>query len=129
LGNTNHKFSRIAVESLDALNNSSAVLMGYDKKLPIAVGSNTKYQEIAFDGFEEYDFFMDQDVCHAPTHLDLEVTSLVTQNESHTGFYSLELPPQEAVITAVEIDCATNAPSLSAVTHHQNRHDYSYRNE
>lgn len=41
------------VENKDALGIYSAALYGYNGKLPIAVGSNTKYEEFAFEGFEE----------------------------------------------------------------------------
>lgn len=44
------------LENKDALNRYSAAVYGYNNTLPVAVGSNTKYKQIAFDNFEDYDF-------------------------------------------------------------------------
>lgn len=41
-------------ENRDVLDIFSSALYGYDGKLPVAVGSNARYQELAYEGFEEY---------------------------------------------------------------------------
>jgi hypothetical protein len=45
-----------AVEEVNALNNSSAALFGYDQSLETAVAANARHNEIAFEGFEDYYF-------------------------------------------------------------------------
>ncbi|HSY76208.1 MAG TPA: hypothetical protein VK890_05090, partial [Bacteroidia bacterium] len=44
------------IEDVDALGRYSSALYGYIKSLPVAVSSNAKFKEIAFDGFEDYGF-------------------------------------------------------------------------
>lgn len=44
------------LENMDPLYRYSAAVFGYNKSIPTAVGSNMQYREIAFDGFEDYDF-------------------------------------------------------------------------
>lgn len=44
------------IENRDALNRFSSALFGYLQSLPVAVASNAQYREIAYDGFEDYDF-------------------------------------------------------------------------
>ncbi len=42
------------IESEDALHRFTAALYGYKETLPIAVGKNTRYLEMNYDGFEDY---------------------------------------------------------------------------
>lgn len=44
------------IENKDALNRYSSALFGYLQSLPVAVASNSQYREIAYDGFEDYNF-------------------------------------------------------------------------
>ncbi|MEQ1625060.1 MAG: hypothetical protein ABL870_10230, partial [Sediminibacterium sp.] len=44
------------VENIDALTRPSAALYRYNNTLPVAVASNAKYTDIAFDNFEDYGF-------------------------------------------------------------------------
>lgn len=44
------------VESIDALGRPSAEVYGYDRKLVTAVGQNAYLHDLAFDGFEDYDY-------------------------------------------------------------------------
>lgn len=44
------------IENRDALNRYSSALFGYLQSLPVAVASNSQYREIAYDGFEDYNF-------------------------------------------------------------------------
>jgi hypothetical protein len=46
----------VDVENKDALNRYTAAIYGFNFSLPIAVGSNAKYRQIAYDGFEEYSY-------------------------------------------------------------------------
>ncbi|MBI1183055.1 hypothetical protein GC194_02195 [bacterium] len=44
------------IESIDALDRPSAEVYGYDRKLVTIVGQNSHHHDLAFDGFEEYDY-------------------------------------------------------------------------
>ncbi len=94
-----------SLEQKDALGNYSAVLIGYDKKLAIAAGANTQYQEMAFDGFEEYDFYADPSICHANYHMNLNASNSLSTTESHTGYYSFHLPAGQVSNKLFSIDC------------------------
>lgn len=47
------------LENRDALDRHSAAQYGYNNTFPVAVGANSEYREIGFDGFEDHKF----DVC------------------------------------------------------------------
>jgi len=80
------------VEDIDALDRYSSALYGYVSSLPVAVASNAKYKDIAFDGFEDYGF---SNSCSSPcdnTHFSyITYISDTTSTEAHTGKYSLKL--------------------------------------
>lgn len=46
----------LELENKDALNRYSSALFGYLQSMPVAVASNTRYWELAYDGFEDYGF-------------------------------------------------------------------------
>ncbi len=48
------------VETVDALQRYGAALFGYQQTLAVAVGQNARKNEIAFDGFEDYDFNLNE---------------------------------------------------------------------
>lgn len=106
-----------ALESKDALDIYSSVVMGYDQKLPIAVASNAAYNEIGFDGFEEYDFldYTDGEGCRAKLHLDLEPSSTgtVVDEKAHTGFKSMKIPSNQNFSITFNIDCFEDTPTPS----------------
>ncbi|SNB23793.1 conserved hypothetical protein [Flavobacterium psychrophilum] len=86
----------VEVENKDALNRYSAAQFGYHYKLPVAVGSNTKYQEIGADNFEDYydDFNSHTYKPHFNFSQGLISNSVyVTDKRSHTGVKSLVVKP------------------------------------
>ncbi len=94
------------VESKDAIGIYSSALLGYDKKLAIAVGSNTKYEEMAFDGFEEYTFYIDNNICHPNYHLNLDAVNNVSDEQAHTGYYSYKVGSNTKVTNVLSFrDC------------------------
>ena len=105
-----------ALENQDALGIYSAALLGYDKKLAIAMGSNTKYQEMAFDGFEEYDYYIDPSICHANYHLDLDAADFITTDEAHTGLYSFRVDPNTTESRSLVLNCYSESPPNSYTT-------------
>ena len=108
--NTNWTFSNkvtefspygMEIESRDALKRYSAAQFGYRYTLPTAIGSNTEYKEIAFDGFEDYDFapLNGNNTNPINPHFGYfdEVLSnnntTITETTSHSGRNSLKVNP------------------------------------
>jgi hypothetical protein len=97
------------VENKDALNRYSAALYGYNNRFPVAVASNTKYSELASDGFEDYDSI----ACTKQSHFDfkaqLKVNEVsVSAKQSHTGRKSLKIEPsKKAVLKKQVVSCST----------------------
>ncbi|SEM14051.1 hypothetical protein SAMN04488505_103489 [Chitinophaga rupis] len=84
------------LESLDALKIPQSQLIGYGYNLPVATAGNANYYEIAFDGFEDYDYLKSIQSplsgCSIPPHFKFEnITggSRITETASHTGTKSL----------------------------------------
>ena len=103
------------IESLDQIHISSSVLYGFNKELgllPSAQAVNAKQREIAFDGFEDYNYFQNAAQNYQETHFDFKqaLSSDVRINETvrHSGLASLEIDPgfSAQVAKDVSIDCA-----------------------
>ena len=91
------------IENKDALSRYSTVVYGYNNRFATAVAGNTKYSELGFDGFEDYNF----NTCISKSHFDFQQTLLehkisVSNEQSHTGRKSLRIAPS----TAQEINSA-----------------------
>ncbi|MDW8850105.1 hypothetical protein SD960_08390 [Flavobacterium sp. MMLR14_040] len=97
------------VENKDALNRYSSALYGYNNRFPVAVGSNTKYSELASDGFEDYDFSTCGNASHFDFQAQLKINDVsITDKQSHTGKKSLKVAPnQKAVIKKQVVNCVT----------------------
>jgi len=107
----------LEIENKDALNRYSSALFGYLESMPVAVASNSRYREIAYDGFEDYGFILDcntTDTCNNNGHFNfrkklngstIDTTSLY----AHTGKYSLKLNGNTTITKTVYLG---NAPSL-----------------
>lgn len=96
------------LENVDALNRYSAAQYGYNNTFPMAVGANTRYQEIGYDGFEDYNF----KGCESSEHF--KFPSEVGQNgqttnpstgKAHTGRYSLRVGPNSRKTMDKKLDC------------------------
>ncbi|MDY8138480.1 hypothetical protein [Aquimarina sp. 2201CG5-10] len=126
------------LENKDALDRYSAAQYGYEYTLPVAVGSNTEYREMGYDGFEDY---KPSDVIPSPiqgfnnvrsSHFDFKpllgdkLLERVerTDEAAHTGKYSLvvpggaptttmmiQLPECETVVSTIR--CATDGGGVS----------------
>lgn len=81
------------LENKDPLDRYSSALYGYKDMLPVAVAANARYQEIAFDGFEDYSyqrceedhFNYKKPVAEIPDDVK------VSEKNSHTGKRSLRV--------------------------------------
>lgn len=90
-------------ENVDALNRYGSALFGYQQSLAVAVAANARRNEIAYDGFEDYDFALNTTnfLCPPQKHFDFGLTKQYSEWEngsgkiisakSHTGRYSFEL--------------------------------------
>lgn len=92
------------LENKDALDRYSAAQYGYNNTFPMAVGANTQYREIGFDGFEDYGF----DGC-PNGHFTFKgvitpLTDLSTEH-SHTGNFSLKVPGSGNTSITKNLDC------------------------
>jgi hypothetical protein len=103
------------IENKDALNRYSSALFGYLESLPVAVASNSRYREIAYDGFEDYNFSLDcfnTDTCNSG-HFNFKnrmgASASLSSQYAHTGKYSLLLNGSVAVKKTV---LPQNIPAL-----------------
>ncbi|MEX2485971.1 MAG: hypothetical protein WED10_15475, partial [Brumimicrobium sp.] len=94
------------LENSDALERYSAAQYGYNNTFPMAVGANTKYSEIGYDGFEDYGF----DGCDENAHFnfkDVTTSAQITGEEAHTGKYSVQVVAGSQITLLKQIDCPT----------------------
>ena len=90
------------LENKDALNRFSAAQYGYRYTLPTAVGSNTQYRELAFDGFEDYNYepLNGNNANPINPHFGFHdevfnnTEANITDQESHSGRNSIRISPQ-----------------------------------
>jgi hypothetical protein len=74
------------LENKDPLLRYSGGVYGYNNTMPIAVVGNARYREIAFDGFEDYDF----NTC-SDDHFSFKPHKLSLNNTSHSGRKSISV--------------------------------------
>lgn len=92
------------IESMDALKRYSSALFGYRESVATAVAANARRNEIAFDGFEDYGFVLQnnlQENCPSLRHFDWGLVKLnnnwcapggcISTEQSHSGKYSFKL--------------------------------------
>jgi hypothetical protein len=91
------------LENRDALDRHSAAQYGYNNTFPMAVGANTQYREIGFDGFEDYGF----DGCASDAHFsfkDASYSGLDSLN-AHTGRHSFKVLASDTARLNKKLDC------------------------
>lgn len=81
------------LENKDVLERYSAAQYGYQYTLPMAVTSNSRYQEMGFDNFEDYNSFTNASLLqpHFGFSQALKPGVTVTNQKSHTGHKSLKV--------------------------------------
>ncbi|MEM7038729.1 MAG: hypothetical protein AAF570_17210, partial [Bacteroidota bacterium] len=81
----------LEVESRDALLTYSAAILGYDNSLVTAIGKNARYNELAFEGFEDY-VLRDANASCELYHWDfIQHDNQITEERSHSGHRSLKV--------------------------------------
>ncbi|HET9056045.1 MAG TPA: hypothetical protein VFN30_04270 [Chitinophagaceae bacterium] len=101
------------IENVDALNRYGSALYGYRQSVATAVAANARHNEIAFDGFEDYDFDLQSNLvenCPLERHLEFGFTKqggiwtspggIITNQYSHTGKYSYQLNGTTTIVKA-----------------------------
>lgn len=97
------------VENKDALGNYSSAVYGYEHSVPKAVANNAKYEQIAYDGFEDYQYMNE----YSPIACEFDHWSyryrFTTEGEiddevSHTGNLSLKVYSGQEVYVDRELD-------------------------
>lgn len=110
---SNYSAYGFEIENMDALYRYSGAQYGYSNTLPIAVGANTKYHELGFDGFEDRGF----GGCTTNSHFSFPgsivgsqtATGYITRSTSHTGKHSIRVNQGENVIMNKKIACPVTA--------------------
>lgn len=81
-----------ALETRDALNRYSSSMYGYNQTLPLAVAANTRYRQLGYDGFEDYDY----DNCSGD-HFRLANGLVISEEDAHSGRRSLKVTSGQPV--------------------------------
>lgn len=93
------------LENQDALGRYSAAQYGYNQSFPMAVGANTRYREIGFDGFEDYDFLGCEKNPHFGFKGALGTGSVLPGNPAHTGRNSIRVGSMSKTTIIKNLDC------------------------
>jgi len=83
-----------AIENRDALNRYSASLYGYNNTIPTAIAGNAKYREIAYDGFEDYNF----NSCSKQHFGYKNFKDSIVKYKAHTGTRSIHVNADTAFV-------------------------------
>lgn len=105
------------LESKDPLNRYTAGLWGYNATLPVAVVQNSRYNEAAFEGFEDYNYktTLCDTACAAGRHFDFSLAQAsITSEEKHSGKYSLKVNSGQFVGVGANVsDMTTVKPEVT----------------
>ena len=111
LGNTTmfDQFGK-PLESKDQIDIRSTVLYGYNPELeivPIAQAVNARKQEIAFDGFEDYNYYSDVNLGYENNHFSfsdaLNPDVSITSDYRHSGLQSLQISKGEKAVISKNV--------------------------
>jgi hypothetical protein len=105
------------VESKNALNLYTAAQFGYLQSVPVAIANNARYNEIGYDGFEDYKFALDgngdsthivQDTCNIGGHFDFRQQILrnnwPVNGVAHSGKYSMKATSPIQLVRSIYSD-------------------------
>ncbi|UMY66244.1 MULTISPECIES: hypothetical protein [unclassified Flavobacterium] len=100
------------IENRDALGRYSSAQYGYGYQLPMAISANARYQEMGYDGFEDYNplYFAKPNPKRSHFGFQNEVNNedgTITDEAAHTGKRSLRVPQGHAISVSRDlIPCA-----------------------
>ncbi|MBX7204100.1 MAG: hypothetical protein K1X81_01625 [Bacteroidia bacterium] len=92
----------VELENRDALNRYSSALYGYNFTLPVAVGQNAQYAEIAFDAFEDYQYDKTCSEHFGYGKTNYKAGSYLSNSVSHSGKQSMKLSGQNSYISTTK---------------------------
>ncbi len=126
------------IENVDALGRYGSALFGYNQSLATAVAANARHNEIAFDGFEDYNFSLapaDALVCQPLRHLDFGLTyqgstwtvgnNTISNEKAHSGNWSFKLQSTVTVIKSL----GSSAPTFPFLGYDNTGHYQLLSNE
>jgi hypothetical protein len=93
------------IENRDPLGRHNSGQYGYNQTLPVAVAQNSKLREMAYEGFEDFEYQTDTCVkCQQPNWIDHRIAggTRVT-NFKHTGKFSLRVNGNTSSNTPIPI--------------------------
>jgi len=104
----------VELENKDALNRYSAAQYGYLYKLPVAVSSNARYQEMGFDGFEDYNPLNYTTPSALKPHFGFQQSvnpnASISNKKSHTGKNAIVVKSNQKATLVKKINgCKENA--------------------
>ena len=99
-----------ALETIDALDRYSSSMYGYNQSLAVAVAANTRYRQLGYDGFEDYDYINCSD-----NHFRLGTDAYISDAYAHTGRKSVVVKAGSPVVfsNVFNEDCE-DAPCMSS---------------
>ena len=103
------------LENKDPLGRYNSGIYGYGAALPVAVAQNSRYREVAFEGFEDYSYGTNtcDTLCPTGRHFDLSAFKVfIDSTQRHTGKYSLRVNAGDTIsfASAVNGDSFTEPP-------------------
>lgn len=101
------------MENVDPLGRYTAGLYGFQDALATAVAQNARYREVAFDGFEDYNYVGGacDNVCPVARSFDFSTyKSYFDTTIQHTGNYSLRL--DNIKVASITSDVSVDDPSF-----------------
>lgn len=105
------------LEQKDPLNRYSSSIYGYGFNVPVAIASNARYHQIAFDGFEDYAYQNTVESpfeeCPLPAHWKFNASAInIDTKESHTGHHSVRVEGEEDVTRLITPLCDPDARTI-----------------
>ncbi|THU30758.1 hypothetical protein FAM09_29605 [Niastella caeni] len=105
------------LENKNVMNIYTAALFGYHKTLPTAVATNSRYDEMAYEGFEDYEYAeaLNPASVNSCTKKHITLTNLnnsqivssdVTGFAAHTGKYMMAVPQGATVTQTLPVSAA-----------------------
>jgi hypothetical protein len=103
----------LELENKDALGRFNSGLYGYGDALPVAVTQNSRYQEAAYEGFEDYGFGMNicDTACLGNRSFDFSAyKNNIDSSQQHTGKYSLRVEGNSSIGISAQLSTPTDNP-------------------
>jgi len=98
------------LENRDALGRYSSAIYGYNFKFPVALAANTKYSELAYDGFEDYGFNTCDTTAHFNFNGSLSPNKVsISNTKAHSGRKSLKVSPRNKATLQKQIVPCTSS--------------------